>query len=227
MIRKLLLFDIDGTLLHAKGATREAKALAMEEIFGTSAGVRTHHFGGKTDWQILREVLEPHGINRLEIGQKMAVFEQVFAEKLAEVIVNFDVEALAGSKELLAHLQQRPDMMLGLVTGNTTLTSPVKLKAAGFDTSIFVVGAYGSESDDRNELPKLALERAIAHAKQEIAPSDVIIIGDTVNDVRAARAIGGVAVTVFTGFEERQALEESQPDYMLNDLTEFLATVPL
>lgn len=227
MIRKLLLFDIDGTLLNGKGSTREAKALAMEEVFGTAAGVRTHSFGGKTDWQILREVLEPHGVTGLQIGQMMPHFERVFGEKLEEIIGNFEVEALAGAKELLHILDKRPDTMLGLVTGNTSLTAPIKLRAAGFDPAMFVVGAYGSEADDRNELPKLALDRANALARQNIAQEDVIIIGDTVNDIRAARAVGGTAVIVLTGFEERHLLEEAKPDYLLNDLTEFLANVPL
>ncbi len=227
MIRKLLLFDIDGTLLHSKGASREAKALAMETVFGTAGNVRTHAFGGKTDWQILREVLEPHGVNGIEIGQKMPTFERIFAENMASIIGNFDVQALPGSKELLAYLGQRDDIMCGVVTGNTSQTAPVKLKAAGFNPAIFEVGAYGSEADDRNELPKLALERAIAKARHEISGSDVIIIGDTVMDVLAARAIGGVAVTVFTGFEEREKLIESKPDYMLDDLTSFRTTVPL
>lgn len=227
MIRKLLLFDIDGTLLHSKGASREAKALAMETVFGTAANVRTHSFGGKTDWRILREVLEPHGVTGLEIGQKMPTFERIFAENMTRIIPNFDVQALPGATELMEYLGQRDDIMSGIVTGNTSLTAPVKLKAAGFNPAIFEVGAYGSEADDRNELPKLALDRAIAKARHEIAPKDVIIIGDTVMDVLAARAIGGLSVTVFTGFEDKDALIASNPDYMLEDLTSFRTTIPL
>ncbi|MGB7337932.1 MAG: HAD hydrolase-like protein [Phototrophicaceae bacterium] len=227
MIRKLLLFDIDGTLLHSKGASREAKALAMEEIFGTAGNVRTHAFGGKTDWQILREVLEPHGITGLQIGQKMPTFERAFAENMAKIIGNFDVQALDGAQELVTYFDQRDDIMLGLVTGNTSLTAPVKLKAAGFDPAMFVVGAYGSEADNRNDLPKLALDRAIAKARHDIAPENVIVIGDTVNDVLCARAIGAQVVTVFTGFEERDVLIASKPDIMLDDLTSFRAKVAL
>jgi phosphoglycolate phosphatase-like HAD superfamily hydrolase len=224
---KLLLFDIDGTLVKSKGASREAKARAMEVVFGTAANVRIHHFGGKTDWQILREVLNPHGVSGEEIGQKMAHFEQVFAETLAEEIVKFDVTALPGAIELLQAMTKRADLIVGLVTGNTSLTSPIKLRAAGIDPSLFVLGAYGSEADERNELPHLALNRAMVLVQTEIAPEDVIIIGDTVKDVEAARTIGGVAVTVFTGYEERSALIASDPDYMLEDLTSFLDTVPL
>jgi phosphoglycolate phosphatase-like HAD superfamily hydrolase len=224
---KLLLFDIDGTLIKSKGASREAKALAMEEVFGTSASIRTHHFGGKTDWQILREVLGPYGIGSEEIGRKMPQYEQVFGKKLAEAIVNFEVTALPNAIELVEELRQRSDILLGLVTGNTSQTAPIKLQAAGFDPASFFVGAYGSEADDRNELPRLALNRAIRLSKQAIATRDVIIIGDTVNDVAAARAIGGVAVTVFTGYEDRAVLEASEPDYMLEDLSSFLEIIPL
>lgn len=224
---KLLLFDIDGTLIQSKGASREAKALAMKEVFGTAATVRTHNFGGKTDWQILREVLSPMGISSDKIAQKMEQYEQVFARRMAEEIVKFDVVALPGVIDLLKALDKRSDVVVGLVTGNTSQTSPIKLRAAGIDPSLFVVGAYGSEADDRNELPRLALKRAIQLTKQAIRPEEVVIIGDTVKDVEAARAIGGLAVTVFTGYEERSALIASQPDYMLDDLTSFLDTVPL
>ncbi|MGJ3239376.1 MAG: HAD family hydrolase [Anaerolineae bacterium] len=227
MIRKLLLFDIDGTLLMSKGATREAKALAMEEVFGTAGDVRTHAFGGKTDWQILREVLAPHGVNGLQIGQKMPIFERIFAEKLRAIIANFNVQALPGTQDLLAYLDQRDDTMLGLVTGNTSRTAPIKLKAAKFNPAMFVVGAYGSEADDRNELPRLALDRAIAYARQDIRPQDVFVIGDTANDIAAARAIGAVAVAVLTGFEDRETLEDCHPDYLLEDLTSFRTVVPL
>ena len=226
-IRKLILFDIDGTLLHSKGATREAKAQAMIEVFGTASSVREHHFGGKTDWQILHEVLEKEGISSAEIGQKMALYEETFALKLAEVIGNFDVEALAGAHELVAYFRDHDDYMLGLVTGNSSTTAPIKLRAANFDPAWFVVGAYGSESDNRNDLPPLALERAIAIAGHDITPQDVIIIGDTVADVDCTRALGGVVATVFTGFEDRDKLIASEPDYLLDDLTQFLDRVAL
>jgi len=224
---KLLLFDIDGTLIQSKGASREAKALAMIEVFGMDGDVRTHHFGGKTDWQILVEVLSPFGIRSEEIGQKMPKFEQVFAKTMAREIVNFDVIALPGAIALLETLKKQPDIILGIVTGNTSQTAPIKLQAAKIDPTLFVVGAYGSEAEDRNELPRLALERANALSTEAVKPEDVIIIGDTAKDVEAARAIGGVAVTVFTGYEDRDVLIASQPDYMLDDLTSFLETVPL
>ena len=226
-IKKLLLFDIDGTLLISKGASRKAKAFAMQSVFGTDAGIEKHPFGGKTDWQILREVLEPTGITALEIGQKMPRYQAEFARQLDRIIGDFPVEALAGAHTLIDTLHARDEIMLGLVTGNTSATAPIKLRAAGFDPAVFAVGAYGSESDDRNHLPRLALDRAIGVALHEIAPADVIVIGDTVADVRCARALGAVAVTVFTGFEARDALIAAEPDHALDDLTTFIDTVSL
>jgi phosphoglycolate phosphatase-like HAD superfamily hydrolase len=107
------------------------------------------------------------------------------------------------------------------------MTAPIKLIAADFTPEHFVVGAFGSEHDDRNELPKLALDRAIGLARHEIAPADVIIVGDTTKDVDCARALGAVAVTVFTGFEKRENVINSKPDFMLEDLTQFLSQVIL
>lgn len=226
-VRKLLLFDIDGTLLRSRGASREAKSLAMLEVFGTDANIKEHPFGGKTDWQILCEVLEPLGFSKAEIGREMPRYQRVFAREMARVIGNYEVTALPGAHDLIAHLRQQEDIMLGLVTGNTEETAPVKLIAGGFAPDWFTVGAYGSESDNRNDLPRFAMERAHAHSGHPIAPQDVMVIGDTVMDVLCARAVGAVAVTVFTGFEERDAIIESQPDYMLEDLRDFLSNVPL
>jgi phosphoglycolate phosphatase len=226
-IRKVILFDIDGTLLTSNGATRTSNGLAIQDAFGVEVDAMNHPFGGKTDWQILHELLEPHGFSTATIGEKMSAYESAFAKRLADVIHDFEVRALPGAHDLVNMLVEREDMLVGLVTGNTSLTAPIKLHAAGFQPQYFVVGAYGSESHDRNLLPRLALDRAIVHAGHEIGVQDVIVIGDTTKDVDCARALGGVAVTVFTGFEKRENIVNSKPDYMLDDLTQFLMQVPL
>lgn len=226
-VNKLLLFDIDGTLLHSNGATRAAKQKAMEDVFGISGNVLQHPFGGKTDWQILNEILLPLGYAPLEIGRKMPHFERVFAMHLDRVIGNFNVEALPGSHQLIASLRKNKTIMLGLVTGNTSATSPIKLRAAGFDPEHFVVGAFGNESDDRNILPRIALDRAAQLAGYPIAPENAIIIGDTPADVACARAVGAQAVTVFTGHADEQAVRAAKPDVLLDDLTQFLDRVAL
>jgi phosphoglycolate phosphatase-like HAD superfamily hydrolase len=218
---KLALFDIDGTLLLSQGLGRAAKAHAMREVFGTEANVQTHPFGGKTDWQILNELLGPLGWTSEAIGARMADYETRFARHMRDLASDFTATPLPGALELVQALDARPDVLVGVVTGNTRETAPVKLRAGGFDPSLFRVGAFGSESHNRNDLPALAIQRAEALIGATIRPSEVFVIGDTVADVTCARAVGAVAVAVLTGFEERELLLASQPDYVLNDLREF------
>jgi len=218
---KLALFDIDGTLLLSQGLGRAAKARAMRDIFGTEANVQTHPFGGKTDWQILNELLHPLGWTTEAIGARMAVYEQCFASYMRAMAADFPAVPLPGARELVQALNARTDVLVGVVTGNTRETAPVKLKAGGFEPSWFRVGAFGSESHDRSDLSALAVQRAEALIGASIEPSDVFVIGDTAADVACARAVGAVSVVVLTGFEERELLLASQPDYVLNDLREF------
>ncbi len=218
---KLALFDIDGTLLLSQGLGRAAKARAMREVFGTEANVQAYPFGGKTDWQILNDLLNPLGWTSEAVGARMAEYETRFAHYMRDLAAEFTATPLPGALELVQALDARADVLVGVVTGNTRETAPVKLRAGGFEPSLFRVGAFGSESYNRNDLPALAIQRAEALIGQTIAPADVFVIGDTVADVMCARAVGAVAVAVLTGFEAREALLASRPDYVLNDLREF------
>jgi phosphoglycolate phosphatase-like HAD superfamily hydrolase len=226
MPKKLLLFDIDGTLVLSKGAGREATARSLQEVFGTDAGVRSLPFGGKTDWQVLGEILPAYGFNDADIRARLDDFQQAMARHLQAIIGTYAVEACIGTHDVIAALGERTDILPGIVTGNVQTTAPIKLRAAGFDPSWFVIGAYGSESARRNDLPPLALQRAIAYSGHAIAPENVIVIGDTVADIECTRAIpGAIAVAVCTGFEARENLIAAQPDYLLENMTTFLADV--
>lgn len=221
MTLKLVLFDIDGTLLNSGGVGREAKALAMEDIYGTAGDLRSLHIGGNTDLKLLADALVAHGFRREQLGEMMDAYEQCFAERMLEIIGNYPVRPLIGAHEIVQALRQREDVLLGIVTGNARLTTPIKLRAAGFDPDWFQVAAYGSESADRNDLPQLALQRAQVQGGIDIAPEHIWMIGDTILDIEAARAVGGHAVVVLTGFEDQEALLAAGPDIVLNDLTEF------
>lgn len=217
----LILFDIDGTLLHAGGVGRAAKQQAVREVFGVELDQNGYSFGGKTDWHILADLLAPAGFSVQDVGQHMAQYQAAFAQHTAQMIVSCEVRACPGAHELLASLRARDDVLPGIITGNTAATTPIKLRAAGFAPEWFPVGAYGSESPDRNELSRLAWERGCAHLGQQIAPQQVIIIGDTAADVACARAVGAVAVAVRTGFAQDGELEAAAPDYLLDDLRQF------
>lgn len=221
---ELVLFDIDGTLLWPKGVGRESTRRAMREVFGTEAAIDHHNFGGKTDWFTLHELLSEQGYTENRIGQMMPVYEQAIARHLTEIISSFPVQPCPGALELVAELRRR-GLLLGVLTGNVSTTAPVKLRAAGFDPSWFPIGAYGSEAADRNLLPFLALERTRQLLRQPIMPEQVVIVGDTPADVACARALGGIAVAVLTGFSTREAIAEAAPDYVLDDLTQFVDRV--
>lgn len=227
MAKTLVLFDIDGTLSLTKGAGRESTARAMLEMFGSDKNVRELAIGGKTDWQILHEQLTDYGQDTERIESSMAAYEALMAKHLSAIIHEYPTHACVGAHELVNTLHAMPDVVLGVVTGNTSLTAPIKLAAVGFDFSVFVANAFGSESITRNALPGLAISRAKQVTGYDFQPHEVIVIGDTVADIECARAVKAVAVAVQTGFEALPLLEAAQPDYLLKDLTQFLETVPL
>lgn len=222
----LVLFDIDGTLLTGKGIGREATRRAMLDIFGTCGKLETHQFGGKTDWYTLAEVLADEGFTAERIGQRMADYEPALAFHMSALIAEYHVYALPGALETVAHLRTRADALLGIVTGNVSLTVPVKLRAAGFDPAWFPIGAYGSEAIERDDLPALALERAIRFSGWPFTPADVTIIGDTEADIACARALGARAVAVATGFATREVLQAAQPDYLVDEISALLPLLP-
>lgn len=227
MAKTLILFDIDGTLSLTKGAGRESTARAMLDMFGTDESIRELPIGGQTDWQILHKMLTQYGQDTSQIESVMAAYEARMAHHLQEIIHSYPVEACPGAHDLVNALHAMPEVVLGVVTGNTSLTAPIKLTTVGFDFSRFVANAYGSEAMMRNALPALAISRARQVTGYGFQPHEIIVIGDTVADIECARASGAVAVAVQTGFEDQNLLKAAQPDYLLKDLTEFMDTVPL
>ena len=217
---QLVLFDIDGTLIDGHGIGRAAMRRVLLEEFGTLGRLDTHNFSGKTDWRSLCEILD---IDEAEIGRHMPAYEASIERHMRDLIAEFAPVPLPGALETVHTLRRWPDFIIGIVTGNTATTTPVKLTAAGFDPAWFTANAYGSEAADRNDLPALALQRAITCSDQPIAPQDVTVVGDTPLDVACARALGARAVAVTTGFSSREALLAAQPDHLLDELTALLA----
>ena len=225
--QRLVLFDIDGTLLISRGIGREAKRRAMLEHFGMTGDLNNHVFGGMTDWGILAELLAPLGRSSADVGGEMADYQRIMARHMRDIRADYHAEAIPHAMELVAGLRDRDDSVVGLVTGNTAMTAEIKLETAGYDPDWFVIGAFGHESGERDDLTRLALERAVAHCGRAFAGIDVIVIGDTAADIQAARAIDAVAVAVTTGYGTREQLVESQPDFLLEDLSSFLDLVML
>jgi phosphoglycolate phosphatase len=197
---RLVLFDIDGTLLLSDGAGRRAIHRALIEIFGDT-GPADHRFDGKTDPQIVRELMRVVGHDDSAIDSNLddlfARYVVCLREELRDPMHR--AMSLPGVKTLLAVLSRRDDVTLGLLTGNLADGARAKLEAVGIDPSMFAVGAYGSDHEHRPELPAIAQRRALEQLGLEIPGSNVVVIGDTPADVECGRDIGARAIGVGTG----------------------------
>ena len=196
----VVLFDIDGTLLWSDGAGRRAIQLALTEVFG-SVGPANHRFDGKTDKQIVRELMTLAGHERAAIDERMDRVITLYVDALRDALRNpsHPPQRLAGVPELLDALEARDDIVLGLLTGNVEPGADAKLRAVGIDPARFRVTAYGSDHEDRPELPPIARRRAAALLGGEIAGDRFVVIGDTPADMTCGRGIGARAIGVATG----------------------------
>ncbi len=214
----LVLFDIDGTLLHSGGCGRAATRLALQDVFGTTGQLDEVSFAGTTDWQVVLEALVPAGFVAEEIRRDLDRYERAVAGHLAQIIAEFPIRPCAGAPEIVSSLRQDPAVLLGLVTGNMELLVAIKLRAAGYDPRDFKIGAFGSEGWTRPMLPPLALDRARQFAGIDFAPERVVIIGDTPGDIECADSIGARTIAVATGPFSVEQLAAHRPDHVFADL---------
>lgn len=197
---RLVLFDIDGTLLLSDGAGRRAIHRALIEIFGDT-GPADHRFDGKTDPQIVRELMRSVGHEDAHIDERMEELFTRYIACLREELQDAEhhAAALPGVPELLDALARRVDVTLGLLTGNLVDGARAKLEAVGIDPELFRVGAFGTDHELRPRLPEIAQRRARDMLGFEVPGSHVVIIGDTPADVECGRGIGARAIGVATG----------------------------
>jgi phosphoglycolate phosphatase len=219
-MKRLVLFDIDGTLLSARGAPRRAFTRAMLEVYGTTGPVATHRFDGKTDPQIARELLRLAGVSDAVIDDGLAALWSSYIRELRQELAEpaHETHVYPGIRELLAQLESRQDeVVLGLLTGNIAEGASLKLDSAAIRTG-FRVGAFGSDCERRDGLPPVAVERARAEVGVTFSRRDIVIIGDTPSDVTCGRALGVRAIAVATGSHAPEALELAGADVVFNDL---------
>ncbi len=214
---RLLLFDIDGTLIRGNKAGRAAMAAALIEMFGSAGPLDNYNMGGKTDATIISDMLRAIGVEDEEIVEKLPEVYALMADKAQDIYPERGIAACAGIDELLEVLRNREDVVLGLLTGNAHLTAPMKLEAAGIDPGQFVVGAYGSDEYDRNQLPQIALHRANELTGLSLTGNNTSIIGDTPADILCARAGKATAVAVASGWNRAAELARYDPDYLFED----------
>ncbi len=209
---RLVLFDIDGTLLNSEGLGRPSMQRALAEVFG-SPGDPAYRYDGKTDKQIVRDVMRLEGHSDERIDSRMETLILLYLEGLRTGARSgkFKVRPHDGVLELLDALEARKDVVLGLLTGNVELGARVKLTAAGIDPDRFRINAFGSDHEHRPQLPAIAQRRASETLGLDIAGERVIVIGDTPADIECGRSLGARAIGVASGHYTVQQLETHDP----------------
>lgn len=218
-MHRLILFDIDGTLLHSHGAGRRAMEAALVRSFGTK-GPAAYRYDGKTDRQIVRDLMRSEGFDDASIDARMPQVMESYVAGLEREIAapNARVEALTGVMQLLDALVHRTHCVIGLLTGNLEPGAQRKLQAAGIGYERFAVGAFGSDHEIRAELPAIAQSRARERLGLHVDGRSMVIVGDTPSDIHCGRPIGARAIAVATGQYTVDALAEHDPDAVFSDL---------
>jgi phosphoglycolate phosphatase-like HAD superfamily hydrolase len=215
---KLILFDIDMTLIYTAGAGRRAMTAAMKDIFGAD-GFGDVSFAGRTDAAILKD-----GLTQLKIPWDIAsenAFKQNYLNRLAVELrkPGKDKGVKPGIPDIVENLRERTDVVLALLTGNWKEGARLKLEHFGL-WHFFEFGVYADDSADRNQLPGIAVSRLRTRRNIDVTARDVFVIGDTPLDIACTKPLGAVSIAVATGFFSETELRAAEPDFLFSDLSD-------
>ncbi|MCP4662744.1 MAG: HAD family hydrolase [bacterium] len=218
-MKHLVLFDIDGTLLRCGRHVRTLFAGVLKEVFGHYEAPRCYTFAGKTDPQIVLDLVRQTGLDEADIFPKLPEVRQAYVTLLEEGLRPEHVRMMPGVRSLLERLSARHDVLLGLLTGNWRRGAEVKLSRLDLNR-FFSFGAFGDDAVDRRDLVPVAFERATAVSGRRFAPGDALIVGDSIRDVDCAQAAGVRSLAVATGHTPIEELRAAGPDWAFADLEE-------
>jgi phosphoglycolate phosphatase len=225
---KLLLFDIDQTLINSGGAGLRALDRACLQLFGIPNAMQDLHPHGKTDPAIAREILRVR-LNKAvaEIGQIESILDVYLSYLKEEVRLSPKYRVLPGIVSIIEEALSRKDVMLGLATGNIELGARIKLDRGELNPH-FAFGGFGSDSEDRTELVRKAAVKGVARYGQPISASETFVIGDTPLDIDAGKRAGFRTVGVATGSYSLEELLDSGATFAIQDFeqgrAEFLSS---
>lgn len=215
---RLALFDIDGTLIRGGLALRGWFKQSLLDVFGRSGKLDSYDFSGKTDPQIVTELMEEAGLERNDIQTRLDEFREVYLERLGQNLDAENLELLPGVTEVLGRLDET-GVELGLLTGNWEGGARLKLSCFNLNR-FFAFGAFGDGHFDRMDLPPVALQNAASARGIQFSIDETVIIGDTRLDVECAQRHGIRSVAVATGWASRTDLESAGATWVLSDLRE-------
>lgn len=217
MQKTLILWDIDGTLLHSAGAGMVALGEALQGVFGVCGSLAGIEFAGRTDPWIMRRILARFGIE--DSAENLSRYADGYVALLPEVLGRRSARVLPGVEAILERAAGDPGLAQGLLTGNLRRGAEAKLGFHGL-WHYFPVGAFADDSEVRNELGPHALLRARGHWGVEFPAERVWVVGDTPHDIACARAIGARVLAVATGASGASELAGHVPDAVLESLAD-------
>lgn len=218
----LLLWDIDGTLLNSGGAGSRALRAGLRHAFGLDGSLDDIDFAGRTDRWIIRAIFQKFAVPATE--ENFVRCLDAYLAALPGELAHPHARVLPGVHAALAAVQTRRDFAQGVLTGNVRRGAQTKLAHHGL-WEHFAFGAFGDDSERRDELGPHALRRAREHSGADFAVERVWIIGDTAHDIACARAIGARVLAVATGGHAFDTLAAHRPDALLPDLTDTAAVL--
>jgi len=221
---RLILFDLDGTLLTSGGIGRRSTRSALDTIFGTSGNLDEFYPGGRTQEAIFIDTLADAGIGMNRFLERRVKLYQSFLDKFQEILAQgeYQINALPGAIQLIEYLNSNESFVLGLVTGNHTEVARLKLLNAGLDPNVYLAGAYGEESANRSDLVPLAKIRVETITGKEFPEYYTIVVGDTTRDVLSAKSVNATSFALTTGTDQRDLLQSVNPDLIFENLHQLL-----
>lgn len=213
---RLVLFDIDGTLIDSGGAGTRSLNLVFQELFSLEGAFKGIPMAGKTDSEIIKEGLIK---NNLLINSNFDAVVRAYLKSLRIEIKNDRKHVKPGVHNLLRKLSMESNVGLGLLTGNFEAGARIKLEPFNLNV-YFQTGAFGSDDEDRNNLLPIAVERFEELYKRKIEIDNCIIVGDTPRDVECAHTYQAFCIGVATGLYSFEELVEAGADYVVRDLSD-------
>ena len=214
---KLILFDIDGTLVDCGGQSRRPFAEALLEVFGATGDLDRYDFSGKTDTRIVFDLMTGAGVAPERVRAGIGAVREAYLPRLERTLAVERMRLLPGVERLLADLEARADVTLGLLTGNWERGARIKLSRHHLNR-YFGFGAFGDDRLDREELPPVAWRAAQAATGRSFGARETLIVGDSLPDVACARAHGIPCLAVATGWTAAERLASAGAERVIDDL---------
>jgi phosphoglycolate phosphatase len=213
---KLILFDIDGTLIRTAGAGKKSMEKAFEKIYNIKDGFHGIHMMGRTDPSIITEALSNHHLEwrHDEVEQFREAYFRILEREIK--ISRPGKRICPGVASLLELLDAQPDIILGLLTGNWRYSAFIKLRFFKID-HYFTIGAFGDDSSNREDLIPVVIDRLNANRGIQVEKQNMYVVGDTPTDIRCAKPQGVRTVAVATGFHTVEDLALEKPDYLFEN----------